>query len=112
MIILGRNLQKINYKERGKMETAFILIDVESGSVPDVVTELNKLSQITEVYSIAGEHDILAKLKFADIKSLGELIPKKIQKIGGIKRTVTLLTFETHKYVNFDLAAGHKLEES
>lgn len=94
------------------METAFVLIDVESGSVPDVVTELNKLSQVTEVFSIAGEHDILAKLKFADIKSLGELIPKKIQKIGGIKRTVTLLTFETHKYVNFDLAAGHKLEES
>ena len=111
MIILGRNLQKINYKERGKMETAFILIDVESGSVPDVVTELNKLSQITEVYSIAGEHDILAKLKFADIKSLGELIPKKIQKIGGIKRTVTLLTFETHKYVDFDIEAGHKLED-
>jgi hypothetical protein len=40
------------------------------------------------------------------------LIPKKIQKIDGIRHTVTLLTFETHKYVNFDLAAGHKLEAS
>ncbi len=94
------------------METAFVLIDVESGRVPDVVTELNKLPQVTEVYSIAGAHDILAKLKFADIRSLGELIPKKIQRIGGIRQTVTLLTFETHKYVNFDLEAGHKLEES
>ena len=93
------------------METAFILIDVESGKVPDVVSELNKLPQVTEVYSIAGEHDILAKLKFAEIRSLGELVPKKIQKIGGIKRTITLLTFETHKYVNFDLSAGHKLED-
>jgi hypothetical protein len=43
---------------------------------------------------------------------MGELIPKKIQKIDGIRHTVTLLTFETHKYVNFDLAAGHKLEAS
>ncbi len=94
------------------METAFVLIDVESGKVPDVVAELNRLSQVTEVYSIAGEHDILAKLKFADIKSMGDLIPKKIQKIDGIRHTVTLLTFETHKYVNFDLAAGHKLEAS
>jgi len=93
------------------METAFVLIDVESGKVPEVVTELNKLPQLTEVYSIAGEHDILAKLRFADIKSLGEVVPKKIQKIAGIKHTVTLLTFETYKYVNFDLAAGHKLEE-
>ena len=93
------------------METAFVLIDVESGKVPDVVSELNKLPQVTEVYSIAGEHDILAKLKFAEIRSLGELVPKKIQKIGGIRRTLTLLTFETHKYVNFDLSAGHKLED-
>jgi len=91
------------------METAFVLIDVESGKVPDVVSELNKLPQVTEVYSIAGEHDILAKLKFAEIRSLGELVPKKIQKISGIRRTITLLTFETHKYVNFDLSAGHKL---
>jgi DNA-binding Lrp family transcriptional regulator len=93
------------------METAFVLIDVESGKVPDVVARLNKLPQVTEVYSIAGEHDILAKLKFADIKSLGELVPKKIQQIGGIRRTITLLTFETHKYVDFDIEAGHKLEE-
>jgi DNA-binding Lrp family transcriptional regulator len=93
------------------METAFVLIDVESGKVPDVVSELNKLPQVTEVYSIAGEHDILAKLKFAEIGSLGELVPKKIQKIVGIRRTITLLTFETHKYVDFDLSAGHKLED-
>jgi DNA-binding Lrp family transcriptional regulator len=93
------------------METAFVLIDVESGKVPDVVSELNKLPQVTEVYSIAGEHDILAKLKFAEIRSLGELVPKKIQKIDGIRRTITLLTFETHKYIDFDLSAGHKLED-
>jgi DNA-binding Lrp family transcriptional regulator len=93
------------------METAFVLIDVESGKVSDVVSELNKLPQVTEVYSIAGEHDILAKLKFAEIRSLGELVPKKIQKIGGIRRTITLLTFETHKYVDIDLSAGHKLED-
>ncbi|MFB0556351.1 MAG: Lrp/AsnC family transcriptional regulator [Dehalococcoidia bacterium] len=93
------------------METAFVLIDVDSGKVPEVVDKLNKFSQVTEVYSIAGEHDILAKLRFADIKSLGELIPKRIQKIDGIRHTATLLTFETHKYIDFDLAAGHKLEE-
>jgi DNA-binding Lrp family transcriptional regulator len=104
-------IKQFNSSEGRKMETAFVLIDVESGKVPDVVSELNKLPQVTEVYSIAGEHDILAKLKFAEIRSLGELVPKKIQKIGGIRRTITLLTFETHKYVDFDLSAGHKLED-
>ncbi len=93
------------------METAFVLVNVAGGKVQGVVDGLNKIPQVTEVYSIAGEYDILAKLKFADIKSLGEIVPKKLQTIPGITRTVTLLTFETHKYVDFDLAAGHKLEE-
>ncbi len=93
------------------METAFVLIDVKTGKVPDVVDKLKEIPQVTEVYSIAGEHDILVKLRFADLKSLGELVPKKLQKIPGITRTVTLLTFETHKYVDFDLSAGHKLED-
>jgi len=93
------------------METAFVLVNVEGGKVQGVVDGLNKIPQVTEVYSIAGGYDILAKLKFADIKSLGEIVPKKLQVIPGITRTITLLTFETHKYVDFDLAAGHKLEE-
>ena len=93
------------------METAFVLINVETGKVPDVVDKLKEIPQVTEVYSIAGEYDVLVKLRFADIKALGELVPKKLQKIPGITRTVTILTFETHKYVDFDLSAGHKIEE-
>ena len=93
------------------METAFVLINAEVGKVPEVVGKLKEIPQVTEVYSIAGEYDILVKLRFADIKALGELVPKKLQKIQGITRTVTLLTFETHKYVNFDLSAGHKLNK-
>jgi len=93
------------------METAFVLINVERGKVPEAVEGLNKIPQVTEVYSIAGEYDILVKLRFADLKSLGELVPKKLQEISAITRTVTLLTFETHKYVDFDLAAGHRLGE-
>ena len=93
------------------METAFVLINVETGKVPDVVDRLKEIPQVTEVYSIAGEYDVLVKLRFADIKALGELVPKKLQKIPGITRTVTILTFETHKYIDFDLSAGHKIEE-
>ena len=37
----------------------------------------------------------MVKLRSADLKSLGELIPKKLQKIPGITRTVTLLTYFT-----------------
>ncbi|HDN97751.1 MAG TPA: Lrp/AsnC family transcriptional regulator [bacterium] len=90
------------------METAFVLINAEIGKIPDVIEELKEIPEVTEVYSIAGEYDILVKLKFADIKSLGEIVPKRLHSIKGITRTLTLLTFKTHKYVDFDLSAGHK----
>lgn len=91
------------------METAFILIDVERGKTPDVIKALGKIDHVTEVYSMAGKHDIIAKFRFADLKSISEFVLKRIQEIEGIARTETLLTFETHKYVDFDLSAGHKI---
>jgi DNA-binding Lrp family transcriptional regulator len=91
------------------METAFILIDVERGKIPDVINELGKIDHVTEVYSITGEHDIIVKARFTDLKSVSGLVLKRIQDIKGIGRTETLLAFETHKYIDFDLAAGHKI---
>lgn len=91
------------------METAFILIDVEPGKIPDVIAELGKIDHVTEVYSITGGHDIVAKVRFTDLKSMSRLVLKKIQEIDGLARTETLLAFETHKYIDFDLAGGHKI---
>lgn len=84
------------------METAFVLINVEAGRVPEVVDGLNKIPEVTEVYSIAGEYDIVAKIRFDNLKVLGELVPKRLQKIQGITHTMTLLTFEVHKYSRFE----------
>jgi Lrp/AsnC family transcriptional regulator for asnA, asnC and gidA len=80
------------------MKVAFALITAETGKVWGVIEELKKIDEVTEVYSIAGEYDILIKICVSDVKKLGEIIPEKIQKILGIRRTNTLLTFETHKY--------------
>jgi len=84
------------------MRVAFALINAEAGKVWDVIEELKKIDEVTEVYSIAGEYDILIKICFSDVKKLGEIVPGKIQKIPGIKRTNTLLTFETHKYARYE----------
>lgn len=79
------------------METAFVLINIEAGGVPKVVGKLKKLSEVTEVYSIAGEYDVLAKVQFDNLKALGKLIPEKLQKIPGIIHTTTLMAFGPSK---------------
>jgi len=84
------------------MQTAFILINVSAGKTWEVIEELKKIEEVVEVYSIAGEYDIIAKIIFPNLKTLGEIVPKNIQNIGGIKRTNTLLTFEVYKYRRYE----------
>jgi len=94
------------------MKIAFVLINAESGKVREVIEELKRINEVTEVYSIAGEYDIIIKISFSDVKKLGEIIPAKIQKISGIKRTNTLLTFGVHKYTRYEpCEKAEKFEE-
>ena len=94
------------------MKVAFVLINVESGKVGEVIEELKRINEVTEVYSIAGEYDIIIKISFSDVKKLGEIIPGKIQKISGIEKTNTLLTFGVHKYTRYEpCEKAEKFEE-
>ena len=42
------------------MQTAFILINVSAGKTWEVIEKLKKMEEVVEVYSIAGEYDIIA----------------------------------------------------
>jgi len=93
------------------VRVAFALINAEAGKVPEVIEELKKIDEVAEVYSIAGEYDIIIKICFSDVKNLGRIVPEKIQRISGIKRTNTLLTFETHKYARYEPCEKAKVLE-
>ncbi|MEA1963663.1 MAG: Lrp/AsnC ligand binding domain-containing protein [Candidatus Aerophobetes bacterium] len=84
------------------MQTAFILINADAGKTWEIIEGLKKIEEVVEVYSTAGEYDIIAKIIFPNLKTLGEIVPKNIQNIRGIKRTNTLLTFEVYKYRRYE----------
>jgi len=95
------------------MQTAFILINVSAGKTWEVIEKLKKMEEVVEVYSIAGEYDIIAKIIFFSLKTLGEIVPKNIQNIQGIERTNTLLSFEVHKYKRYEpCKKARELEDS
>jgi DNA-binding Lrp family transcriptional regulator len=53
--------------------------------------------EVIEVYSIAGEYDLIAKVRVEEYERLAEIVTQKIQKIPGIERTKTLMAFKTYK---------------
>jgi DNA-binding Lrp family transcriptional regulator len=79
------------------MKAAFVLVKCELGKLEQVANALMELEGVSEVHSITGEHDLLVKLYAPDYDAFGDLIPDGIQKVPGVRHTVTHLAFRAFK---------------
>ncbi|HYS81610.1 MAG TPA: Lrp/AsnC ligand binding domain-containing protein [Anaeromyxobacteraceae bacterium] len=79
------------------MKAAFVLIRCELGRIEDVANALMEIEGVSEVHSITGPWDLLAKLYAPDYDAFGEVIPGRVQKLAGIRETETLLAFRAFK---------------
>jgi DNA-binding Lrp family transcriptional regulator len=70
---------------------AYIMINTEIGSEPNVLATLKKLEGVEEAHSLFGIYDIIASIKADTIDRLKWLITKKIDKIGKIIAKLTLI---------------------
>ena len=78
------------------MVTAIILIKTAQGRTPEVAQALLDLSGITEAYSVAGSWDLVAIARVRRHDELADLVTGKVQKIGGIEDTNTLIAFQAY----------------
>lgn len=77
------------------MITAIVLIQTEVDQVNEVAEQIVKLDGISEVYSITGDHDLLAMVRVRHHEELAEVIPGRISKIRGVVHTDTHIAFRT-----------------
>ena len=83
------------------MVNAIILINAVRNKIPETVSALAELPGVAEVYSVAGQYDIVAIIRVKENEQLAELVTKKMLKLEGIERTSTLIAFEA--FSKFDL---------
>jgi len=50
--------------------------------------------QVSEVYSISGQYDLLMKCYLDEKTDIGHFVTSKIQTLAGVKDTFTLITFK------------------
>ena len=79
------------------MRFAYVLIKVERGCVHDVANQLIELEEVSEVHSISGPHDLIAKVMVPTYDDLGATIPEKIHRMQGIRDTETRIVFNVFK---------------
>jgi DNA-binding Lrp family transcriptional regulator len=83
------------------MVTAIVLIDVEHGHFDRIAQALVQLKGITEVYSVAGQHDLVAIVRTPTNEGIADIVTRQILEIEGITGTQTLMAFKV--YSSYDL---------
>ena len=78
------------------MVTALVLLNVERAQIHQVAEQLAELPGISEVYSVAGRHDLVAVIRVKANEALADLVTGKIRKVNGIQATETLIAFRAY----------------
>jgi DNA-binding Lrp family transcriptional regulator len=83
------------------MVTAIVLINCEREHINDVSQKMLEFEGITEVFSVAGQYDLVAILRVQNNEQIADLVTEKIRSVNGIARTETLMAFKV--FSKFDL---------
>jgi DNA-binding Lrp family transcriptional regulator len=76
------------------MPRAYVLINVESGSEDEVLTELKGLEGVEEAYFSYGVYDLITKIKSDTMDRLKEMVTRRIRTLSKVRSTLTLIMME------------------
>ena len=76
------------------MRAFFVQIKCELGKSYGVASVIADAEIASEIFSTAGEYDLLVKFYLQDGEDIGHFISQKVQTIKGIRDTFTIVTFK------------------
>jgi DNA-binding Lrp family transcriptional regulator len=75
----------------------FVQIKCQLGKSYEVANKLADAEIASEIYSAAGDFDLLVKFYVEDGTDIGHFISEKVQTIAGIQDTRTIITFKAFR---------------
>lgn len=84
------------------MVTAVVLMEVERGKVDTVAQQMLKLDGVEEVFSVAGQYDLVALLRTRTNEQIADLVTSKIRDLPHIVKTQTLMAFKAFSKNDMD----------
>lgn len=79
------------------MTPFFVQIKCQLGKSYQVANRLAEAEIASEIYSTAGDYDLLVKFYVEGGTDIGHFVNEKVQTIPGIQDTRTILTFKAFK---------------
>lgn len=84
------------------MTHAVVLISAERTALPTLGSDLAELDGVAEAYSVTGEWDFVAILRLPAGDQLAEVVTAGLARLPGIRRTYTMVAFETFSRHDLD----------
>jgi DNA-binding Lrp family transcriptional regulator len=95
---------RVSRIQEAAMVTAIVLIKADVARIPETAEAIAQIGQVSEVYSVTGEFDLVAMVRVRGHEELGDVIPGRVNKVPGVTHTETHIAFRT--YSRHDLEAA------
>jgi len=96
----------MNAREKS-MVAALVMIKAETDKVTALAEALTETDGVSEVFSVAGQWDLVAIVRTRDNEALATVVTDRIRKLPGIASSETLIAFRS--YSRRELEAGFAL---
>jgi DNA-binding Lrp family transcriptional regulator len=87
--------------------TAIVLVKTDVARIPETAEAIAQIPEVSEVYSVTGEFDLIAIVRVREHDRLSDVIPGALNRVPGVTHTETHIAFRA--YSRHDLEAAFAL---
>ena len=86
------------------MITAIVMVSVEADKIPEVAQRIAEIDGVSEVYSVAGDVDLVAIVRVREFDQIADVIAGRLSKVAGVVSTDTHIAFRAYSRHDLDAA--------
>ena len=76
------------------MVTTVVLAVCDIHQIPETAQAIADLSDVSEVYSVAGDYDLVVMVRTRNHEDLARVVSEESARVPGVERTQTLVAFK------------------
>jgi DNA-binding Lrp family transcriptional regulator len=92
--------------------TAIVMVAVEADKIPEAAQQIADLDGVSEVYSVAGDADLIAIVRVREFDHVAEVIAGRLSKVEGVVHTDTHIAFRAYSRHDLDAAFAIGVESA
>lgn len=78
------------------MITAIVLVHADADRIPETAQAIADLDGVSEVYSCAGDVDLVAMVRVREHEQLADVIAGSLSRVEGVRATSTHIAFRSY----------------